>query len=218
MRDPFVAGMSSSTPRPTILFWHARCRACRGHCNRPGGHRAVVHPLFIEDVAERVPVGGALHRHVDGIVGVADVRHHVLAPATASVPVASMVWIGFQRPPNRPVCGPPRSSGMPSANTLPRRMREAARTMSAGCTWLSVPIWSSAPQRPQFLSLSVASRIACFPTVRFIVPFPFGLCLDCGGGAAPIVTRPGRPGPSGKSAAAAVGRTARVGRGGSHGG
>src|SRR5258708_116320 len=40
---------------------------------------AVVHLLLIEDVAERIPMGRALHRHVDGVVGVADVGHHVLA-------------------------------------------------------------------------------------------------------------------------------------------
>jgi hypothetical protein len=43
-----------------------------------------------------------------------------------------MVWIGFQRLPNTPVCGPERSSGMPSANTLPVRIKPAARTMSSG--------------------------------------------------------------------------------------
>src|SRR5579863_10006156 len=93
-------------------------------------------------------------------------------PATASVPVASMVWIGFQRPPHSPDCGPRRSSGMPSANTLPMRINPAARTMSAGATWLSVPIWSSLPQRPQFLSFSVASAIAFLPTLMFIATFP----------------------------------------------
>src|SRR3954452_2041083 len=61
---------------------------------------------------------------------------------------------------------------MPSANTLPVRIRLAALTMSSGRMWLSVPIWSSLPQRPQFLSLSVASPIACFPTLMSIVPFP----------------------------------------------
>src|SRR4030088_1824780 len=63
---------------------------------------------------------------------------------------------------------------MPSAKTLPLQMREAARTMSSGLTWLSVPIWSSAPHRPQFFSLAVASRIACFPTLRSIAPDPPG--------------------------------------------
>ena len=66
-----------------------------------------------------------------------------------SVPVASMVWIGFQRPPKRPdwIFW---SSARPSAKVLPRRMRPAAATISAGATLLSVPIWSSGPQRPQF--------------------------------------------------------------------
>src|SRR5215475_12590345 len=89
-------------------------------------------------------------------------------PAMASVPVASIWWIGLKRPPNRPVCGPLLSSGMPSANTLPVRIRRAALTMSSGVTWLSVPMWSSLPQRPQFLSFSVASAIACLPTLMFM--------------------------------------------------
>src|SRR5712692_10365631 len=97
-------------------------------------------------------------------------------PAMASVPVASIWWIGLKRPPNRPVCGPLLSSGMPSANTLPVRMRLAALTISSGLTWLSVPIWSSLPQRPQFLSFCVASAIACLPTLMSIgrsFPCPF---------------------------------------------
>src|SRR5713101_7981711 len=89
-------------------------------------------------------------------------------PAMASVPVASIWWIGLNRPPNRPVCGPLLSSGMPSANTLPVRIRRAALTISSGLTWLSVPIWSSLPQRPQFLSFCVASAIACLPTLMSI--------------------------------------------------
>jgi hypothetical protein len=48
----------------------------------------------------------------------------------------------------------------------------AARTTSCGIMWLSVPIWSSLPQRPQFLSFSVASAMAFLPTVIFIRPFP----------------------------------------------
>src|SRR5262252_10760428 len=86
----------------------------------------------------------------------------------ASVPVASIWWIGLKRPPNRPVCGPLLSSGMPSANTLPARIRRAALTISSGVTWLSVPMWSSLPQRPQFLSFSVASAIACLLTLMFM--------------------------------------------------
>jgi hypothetical protein len=41
---------------------------------------AVVHLVFVEDAAERVPVGRGLHRHVDGIVGVAQLQHLVVAP------------------------------------------------------------------------------------------------------------------------------------------
>src|SRR5262245_15758103 len=88
----------------------------------------------------------------------------------ASVPVASIWWIGLKRPPNRPVCGPFLSSGMPSANTFPVRIRPAALTMSSGRTWLSVPIWSSLPQRPQFDSFLDASAMALRPTLMSIDP------------------------------------------------
>src|SRR6266511_440236 len=47
--------------------------------------------------------------------------------------------------------------------------------VSSGLTWLSVPIWSSLPQRPQFLSFSVASAIACLPTLMSIGCFFRGL-------------------------------------------
>ena len=57
---------------------------------------------------------------------------------------------------------------MPSANTLPVRISDAALTMSSGLMWLSVPIWSSLPQRPQFLSFSEACAIAFLPTVMFM--------------------------------------------------
>src|SRR5215475_7550249 len=87
----------------------------------------------------------------------------------ASVPVASIWWMGLKLPPNRPVCVPLRSSGIPSANTFPVLIRLAALTMSSGWTWLSVPTWSSLPQRPQFLSFSDASAIALRPTLMSIV-------------------------------------------------
>ena len=78
-----------------------------------------------------------------------------------------MVWIGFQRLPNRPRCGPLWPSGMPSAKILPRLMSLAAATTSAGVTWLSVPIWSSLPQRPQLESALKASSTACLETLMF---------------------------------------------------
>ena len=98
----------------------------------------------------------------------------------ASVPVASIWWIGLKRPPNRPFCGPSRSSGMPSANALPVRIRLAALTISSGVTWLSVPLWSSLPQRPQLLSFFEASAIAAVPTLIFMECVSF-LSFDFGG-------------------------------------
>jgi hypothetical protein len=67
-----------------------------------------------------------------------------------------MVWIGFQRPPNRPDWIGSLSES-PSAKDLPLRISFAADTMSSGETLFKVPIWSSWPQRPQFESLSAAS-------------------------------------------------------------
>jgi hypothetical protein len=58
------------------------------------------------------------------------------------------VWIGFQRPPNSPLCGPWLFNGMPMAKTLPVFTSFAAATMSSGWMWFSVPIWSLSPQRP----------------------------------------------------------------------
>src|SRR5690349_20926957 len=66
---------------------------------------------------------------------------------------------------------------MPSANTLPERRRPAALTMSSGVTWLSVPIWSSLPQRPQFDSFLDASAMASLPTLMFMEPFPVSFVL-----------------------------------------
>ena len=80
-------------------------------------------------------------------------------PAAASVPVASMVWIGFQRPPNRPDwIGS--FNDRPSEKVLPFLINLPALTMSSGDTLLRVPIWSSLPQRPQFDNFSAASIIA----------------------------------------------------------
>src|SRR3954468_1572291 len=104
----------------------------------------------------------------------------------ASVPVASIWWIGLKRPPNSPVCGPSRSSGIPSANTLPVLIRPAALVMSSGVTWLSVPMWSSLPQRPQFDNFLEASSIAFLPTLISIVS-----SIPSGGCAPPV------PSPSG---------------------
>src|SRR5207237_1909995 len=54
-------------------------------------------------------------------------------------------------------CGPCWSKLSASEMTLPLRTRRAAATMSSGAVWLSVPISSAGPQRPQFLYFSAAS-------------------------------------------------------------
>src|SRR5436305_12071319 len=74
-----------------------------------------------------------------------------------------MVWIGFQRPPNRPDwIGSFKESA--SENILPRLISRPASITSCGVTLFSVPIWSSLPQRPQFDSFFAASSIAARST------------------------------------------------------
>src|SRR6266478_3930881 len=87
-------------------------------------------------------------------------------PATASVPVASMVWMGLKRLPHRPFCGPLLSKFSANEKTFPLRMSRAALTISCGETLLSVPISSSAPQRPQFFNRSAAALMSLSVTLE----------------------------------------------------
>src|ERR1700680_1060882 len=88
-------------------------------------------------------------------------------PATASVPVASMVWIGLKRLPHRPFCGPLLSKFSASENTFPLRIRRAALMMSCGEMLFSVPASSAAPQRPQFFKRSPVAWISSSVTLSF---------------------------------------------------
>src|ERR1700688_2246453 len=88
-------------------------------------------------------------------------------PATASVPVASMVWMGLKRLPHKPLCGPLLSKLSASENTFPLRMRRDAWMMSCGEILFSVPASSSAPQRPQFFKRSAADWISWSVTLSF---------------------------------------------------
>src|SRR3954465_8157762 len=63
-------------------------------------------------------------------------------------------------------CGPLLSKFKASEMTLPLRTSRAAATMSSAVVWLSVPISSFGPQRPQFLNLSAASRRSCRVSLR----------------------------------------------------
>src|SRR5579863_2469920 len=89
-------------------------------------------------------------------------------PATASVPVASMVWMGLKRFPHRPFCGPLLSKLSASENTFPLRIRRAALMMSCGEILFSVPASSSAPHRPQFFKRSDADWISWSVTLSFV--------------------------------------------------
>src|SRR5262245_50868447 len=66
-------------------------------------------------------------------------------------------------------CGPLLSKLSASEMTLPLRTRRAAATMSSAVVWLSVPISSSGPQRPQFLNFSAASRRSCRVSFRALM-------------------------------------------------
>src|SRR6266699_6058969 len=80
-----------------------------------------------------------------------------------------MVWMGLKRLPHRPFCGPLLSKFSASEKTFPLRMSRAALTISCGEMLLSVPISSSAPQRPQFFNRSAAALMSL--SVTFESPF-----------------------------------------------
>src|SRR5260221_3101816 len=98
-------------------------------------------------------------------------------PEYASVPVRSIVWIGFTRPSAGYLLfapwGPALSKLSAREITFPLRTRRAAATMSSGVVWLSVPISSAAPQRPQFLYFSAAcarsSRVSFLAAIAFLL-------------------------------------------------
>src|SRR5918999_648465 len=94
-------------------------------------------------------------------------------PEYASVPVRSMVCRGLMRPSAGYLlfapCGPCWSKLRASEITFPLRTRRAAATMSSGRVWLSVPISSSGPQRPQFLYLSAALRRSSRVSLRSLM-------------------------------------------------
>src|SRR5882672_2428206 len=80
--------------------------------------------------------------------------------------------MGLKRLPHRPFCGPLLSKFSASEKTFPLRMSRAALTMSCGEMLLSVPISSSAPQRPQFFNRSAAALMSL--SVTFESPFAMG--------------------------------------------
>ena len=72
--------MSSSTPRPFILLLECSMPSTREPARVDQlGVVAVVALVLVEDVAERVPVGRALHAQVQRVVGVADLVPVLLA-------------------------------------------------------------------------------------------------------------------------------------------
>src|SRR5579863_123938 len=77
--------------------------------------------------------------------------------------------MGLKRLPHRPLCGPLLSKFSASEKTFPLRIRRAALTMSCGEILFSVPISSSAPQRPQFFRRSEVFWISWSVTLSFVV-------------------------------------------------
>src|SRR5688572_29727235 len=84
-----------------------------------------------------------------------------------------MVCTGLMRPSDGYLllapCGPWLSKFNANEMTLPFRTRRAAATMSSAVVWLSVPISSCGPQRPQFLNFSAASRRSCRVSFRALM-------------------------------------------------
>src|SRR5438128_7356144 len=111
-------------------------------------------------------------------------------PEYASVPVRSIVWTGLTRPSDGYLlfapCGPCWSKLSASEITLPLRTSRAAATLSSGVVWLSVPISSSAPHRPQLLYFSAASARSLRVSLRAAIAFLLVLRL------ANSSARPGR--------------------------
>ena len=155
--------MSSRTPRPTSLSLACSMPSLERPLESTArGMMPVVHLVVIEDVPQRIPVRRRLDRHVERIVGV---EQAVLPPgqrigAGGEHGVDWVPALAEQAALRSASC----PSGIPSAKTLPRLMSLAAATTSAGVTWLSVPIWSSLPQRPQLDSALKASSTACLET------------------------------------------------------
>src|SRR6185436_13569761 len=87
-----------------------------------------------------------------------------------------MVCTGLMRPIDGYLlfapCGPLLSKLRAREITLPLRTRRAAATMSSAVVWLSVPISSFGPQRPQFLNFSAASRRSCRLSLRAMAGDP----------------------------------------------
>src|SRR5213080_1419403 len=95
----------------------------------------------------------------------------VCRPVAWSVPVATMLWMGFTRP-KAPVWGPLVSKLSAHEMTLPCRTRRAARVMTSGVMKLRVPISSSGPQRPQFRNLAQYSSSSAGVTAARVVIGP----------------------------------------------
>src|SRR2546425_177150 len=95
----------------------------------------------------------------------------VCRPVAWSVPVATMLWMGFTRP-KAPVWGPLVSKLSAHEMTLPCFTRRAARVMTSGVMKLRVPISSSGPQRPQFRNLAQYSSSSAGVTAARVVIGP----------------------------------------------
>ncbi len=113
---------------------------------------AVVERAPVAHVCQSVPMRGALQRHDDDILvgadpfGVVGQRHvHIRHGAHRVEARPARHPSGSPRPPTGPG---------PGGTPVPVRTQPAARRRTSSVTKLSVPSWSSWPQRPQFLTLA----------------------------------------------------------------
>lgn len=118
---------------------------------------AIVHLVIENNVAKRIPLRRRLTRHVDRIVRVTEIRRWDILIACRGVSAGRQH--GVDRIPtaaeqarlNRLLQGQAEREDLALLDQLPR-VDEVL-----GAHIVSVPIWSSAPQRPQFESFLAAS-------------------------------------------------------------
>ena len=166
------SGSSPSVPmRPADVEQHAAAGDRRGDGLDAGdqvalagddvaGAAAVPGVAVVEDVAEAVPLGGALQRHGDHVVGAADAVREALV---AALGVGAGVEHGVHRvgaPPPALLRAVRCRSDCASEKLAPRRTSAAPSRRLASSRKFSVPSTSSAPQRPQLEQRLAAAAIA----------------------------------------------------------
>ena len=154
--SPWWRGASTSTPRPTKLsrWWSMPSTRPPPRVGHVPGPVAVVHRVLPHHVAERVPLGRALGRHLQHVVAPLEAgRGLVVGAADDRVASRSSAAAASARAGTR-ARAPSGRSAAPARRPCRVRTRPAAATRSAGPIRFWVPRWSSSPQRPQLLGPS----------------------------------------------------------------